>query len=190
MLESSIAIGREIGSALRIPAGLTNLGELESDAGNFDRAAALLEEALTIDQQQARRPWCRHRPAIAGRNQPPGRQAAGGARPARRDVRLYGQRWQPLAPHYHPGDVRRRRRRARRRSAGGSPVRRRARDAGAVWHLDIGFRREAVRALSRPARRTVAAEAWETELACGRALGREQAVSLLTSLTAERGTLR
>jgi predicted ATPase/class 3 adenylate cyclase len=52
VLEESIAIAREIGNQLRLAAGLTNLGQLESAAGNFDRATRALREALTLDAQQ------------------------------------------------------------------------------------------------------------------------------------------
>jgi len=37
---------------MRIAAALTNLGQLESDAGNFDRATQVLREALAIDREQ------------------------------------------------------------------------------------------------------------------------------------------
>jgi tetratricopeptide (TPR) repeat protein len=37
---------------MRLAAALTNLGQLESDAGNFDRATQVLQEALAIDRKQ------------------------------------------------------------------------------------------------------------------------------------------
>ncbi len=52
LLEESAAIAREIGSAARLAAALTNLGQAESDAGNFDRAIQVLREALALDQKQ------------------------------------------------------------------------------------------------------------------------------------------
>jgi predicted ATPase/class 3 adenylate cyclase len=52
LLEDSAAIARDIGSNLRLAAALTNLGNVEAKAGNLARATAVLEEALTLDQQQ------------------------------------------------------------------------------------------------------------------------------------------
>jgi len=37
---------------MRLAAALTNLGQLESDADNFDRATQVLQEALAIDRKQ------------------------------------------------------------------------------------------------------------------------------------------
>jgi tetratricopeptide (TPR) repeat protein len=49
-LEDSIAIARQIGGVpLRI--ALTNLGQAETDAGNFDRATQVLQESLALDQK-------------------------------------------------------------------------------------------------------------------------------------------
>ncbi len=52
MLDESIAISREIGSDFRLAAALTNLGILETSAGNLDRATQVLKEALALDQKQ------------------------------------------------------------------------------------------------------------------------------------------
>jgi tetratricopeptide (TPR) repeat protein len=52
MLEESIAISREIGNRTRLAVALANLGQVESAAGHFDRAAEALQEALTLDQEQ------------------------------------------------------------------------------------------------------------------------------------------
>jgi predicted ATPase/class 3 adenylate cyclase len=52
MLEESAAIAREIGSDYRLAGALTNLGQAESEAGNLDRAAQVLQEALTLDRKQ------------------------------------------------------------------------------------------------------------------------------------------
>jgi predicted ATPase/class 3 adenylate cyclase len=51
LLEESIAINREIDS-FRLSAVLVNLGQLESAAGNLDRAAELAREALERDRAQ------------------------------------------------------------------------------------------------------------------------------------------
>ena len=50
-LEAAIAINRELGTP-RLAANLANLGQLESGAGCYDRAIEVLQEALTIDQEQ------------------------------------------------------------------------------------------------------------------------------------------
>jgi predicted ATPase len=52
MFEGSIAIAREIGSGVRLAVALTNLGQTESTAGNFDRSMELLQEALTLCLKQ------------------------------------------------------------------------------------------------------------------------------------------
>ena len=41
------AIAREIGSPDRLAAALTNLGQVETVAGNLERAEHVLQEALT-----------------------------------------------------------------------------------------------------------------------------------------------
>jgi len=51
LLEESIAISRETGST-RLAATLANLGQLENAAGNLDRAASLMQEALERDRAQ------------------------------------------------------------------------------------------------------------------------------------------
>jgi predicted ATPase len=52
VLEESAAIAREIGSDYRLAGALTNLGQVESEAGHLDRATAVLREALAIDRAQ------------------------------------------------------------------------------------------------------------------------------------------
>jgi predicted ATPase/class 3 adenylate cyclase len=52
VLEESVAIAREIGSDYRLAGALTNLGQVESEAGHLDRATAVLREALSIDRAQ------------------------------------------------------------------------------------------------------------------------------------------
>ena len=49
--EDSIAIARRIGSDIRLSTALGNLGILEIDAGNADRAIEVLQEALVLDQK-------------------------------------------------------------------------------------------------------------------------------------------
>jgi predicted ATPase/class 3 adenylate cyclase len=52
LLEESAEIAREIGSYARLATALTNLGEVEVDAGNLDRAGQALREALELDGKQ------------------------------------------------------------------------------------------------------------------------------------------
>ena len=52
MLEESAALARDIGSDQRLAAALTNLGMVENFAGDLDRAAQVLQEAVTLDQKQ------------------------------------------------------------------------------------------------------------------------------------------
>ncbi len=49
LLEESVEISREIGSDTRLAAALTNLGQVESAAGDLDRASQALREALELD---------------------------------------------------------------------------------------------------------------------------------------------
>ncbi len=49
-LEESVAISRELGNQRRVATALSNLGQLEIAVGHFDRATRALEEALAIDQ--------------------------------------------------------------------------------------------------------------------------------------------
>jgi predicted ATPase/class 3 adenylate cyclase len=51
LLQDSIAIARELGSGARLATALTSLGQVESDAGNFDRATQVLREALALDRK-------------------------------------------------------------------------------------------------------------------------------------------
>ena len=52
MLEDSARIAREIGSDVRLGAALGNLGQVEAEAGNLDRAAEVLREALTLHRKR------------------------------------------------------------------------------------------------------------------------------------------
>jgi predicted ATPase len=49
--EQSVATAREIDSDARLSTALSNLGILEIDAGNVERAAEVLQEALALDQK-------------------------------------------------------------------------------------------------------------------------------------------
>ena len=51
MLEESIAISREL-NGVRLGAALANLGQLESAAGNLDRAGEVIQEALDWDSER------------------------------------------------------------------------------------------------------------------------------------------
>jgi len=50
LLEDSIAIARELGGGVRLAPALTSLGHVESDVGNIDRATEVLQEALALDR--------------------------------------------------------------------------------------------------------------------------------------------
>jgi predicted ATPase/class 3 adenylate cyclase len=52
LFEDSIAIAREIGDDSRLAESLANLGQVERQAGNLDRAAQVLREALALDQNR------------------------------------------------------------------------------------------------------------------------------------------
>jgi predicted ATPase/class 3 adenylate cyclase len=53
VLAESAAISRQIGNEARLAGALTNLGQVETYAGNFDRATQLLQEALAFHREQA-----------------------------------------------------------------------------------------------------------------------------------------
>jgi predicted ATPase/class 3 adenylate cyclase len=53
VLAESAAISRQIGNEARLAGALTNLGQVETYAGNFDRATQLLQEALAFHRKQA-----------------------------------------------------------------------------------------------------------------------------------------
>jgi tetratricopeptide (TPR) repeat protein len=52
LLEQSAALSREIASDWRLAAALTNLGLVETLAGDLDRASEALREAIKLDQEQ------------------------------------------------------------------------------------------------------------------------------------------
>ena len=75
----------------RLAAALTNLGQLEADAGNFDRATQVLQEALAIDTKQGDMLGVAlDQQSLAGVHLRAGR-APGGPRPAVRHGRLRRQ---------------------------------------------------------------------------------------------------
>ena len=52
LLEESVALARETGDAFRVAVPLANLGQAESAAGNLERAGQLLQEALSLDEER------------------------------------------------------------------------------------------------------------------------------------------
>jgi ATP/maltotriose-dependent transcriptional regulator MalT len=52
LFEESIAVSRELGNAGLVSMRLVNLGNVEIDAGNLDRASQVLEEALRLHQEE------------------------------------------------------------------------------------------------------------------------------------------
>ncbi len=183
LLEDSAAIARQIGSDARLSTALTNLGQLESLAGNFDRATQVLREALRLDQEQGDTMGV----AIARLSLAVASLRAGRAREARDllsclldyivsfgDTEFVASALELsacLAAHF--GHLPR----AARLVGAAEAVRQKA---------GMPRTRHDAALLQRflaPARAAVAPEEWETELAAGRALTQQQAITLLASST-------
>ena len=183
LLEDSAAISRLIGSDARLGTALTNLGQVESAAGNLDRAIQALREALTLDQKEGNMlgvAICQQSLAVVSLR-------AGRAREARDllsrvlDYVVRSGDTEFLASCLelsacvaaHLGD----RLRAARLAGAAETIRQ---EAG----MPIS-RRDAtlLEQFLAPARATIAPEEWDTELAAGRALTQQQAITLLTSST-------
>jgi predicted ATPase/class 3 adenylate cyclase len=179
LLEESAAISREVGSDMRLAAALTNLGQAESDAGHLGRAAQVLREALAIDQKQGDMLGVAlDQQSLAGVHLRAGR--AGEARDLLSDMAGY------VASSGDPELLATTLEMAAAATAGLGQTLRAARIAGAAE----GIRRksgipikqpELLERFLAPARATVTPEAWDAELAAGRALTQEQAAALLAS---------
>jgi tetratricopeptide (TPR) repeat protein len=190
LLEDSAAISRQIGSDARLATALTNLGQMESAAGNFDRAIQALREALTLDQKQGDMTGM----AIDQQSLAVISLRAGRAREARDllsrvlDYVVSSGDTEFLASSLelsacvaaHLGD----RLRAARLAGAAEAIRQRAGmpipppDAALLEHF------------LAPARATIAPEEWDSELAAGRALTQQQAITLLASSTPARAAPR
>jgi predicted ATPase/class 3 adenylate cyclase len=179
LLEDSIAIARTLGDSLRLAPALTSLGHVESAAGNLDRATEVLQEALSLDRthgdllgvaidQQALAVTSLH----AGR----GVEAhhllsatidyvvsSGDTEFLANTLELAAG----IAAHLAAA------RRAARLAGAAEGVRRRA-------SLPIPVRDAAILAVFlAPARASMAGQAWDAEMAAGRALSQQQAAGLL-----------
>ncbi len=186
LLEESITIAREIGSDSRIALPLTSLGQVESAAGNYDRAAQLLHEALTLDRRLGDLPSV----AIVQQSLAAVSLRAGGIEEARAllagmldyatgsgDTEFLANALEVSAcVDADLGDIAR----AARLAGAAEALRQRA---GMLRPQPDAALLERFLA---PARAALTPDAWEAELAAGRALSEQQAAALLRS-AAQRG---
>ena len=186
LLEDSIAIARELGSGIRLAGALTNLGHLEGDAGNFDRATQVLQEALAVDRKHGDMLGvAMDQQSLAGISLRAGRaEEARGLLSAMLDYVARSGDIDLLATTLQLSAC-------IAAELGECP--RAARLTGAA----DGIRRQAGLGVSQPellerflgpARAAIAPDAWDAELAAGRALTQEQAVTLLMSPSPAHGT--
>jgi predicted ATPase/class 3 adenylate cyclase len=181
-LEEAIAISRELSSP-RLGAALANLAQLESAAGNLDRAAQAIQEALDCDRQNGDLFGVavdQHSLALvklrAGRPQE--------ARSALSGIADYVETAGNISLLLNALEL------AAAISVGLSEPLLAARLLGAAEALrrEAGMEisdqeRAMVEELLGPGRRVVAPEAWEAEQAAGRALNYQRAALLLRSAT-------
>jgi predicted ATPase/class 3 adenylate cyclase len=184
VLAQSIAIAREIGSDSRLAAAYTSLGQVESYAGNFGPATQALEQALALDQRQGDLLGAAidlHSLAAVSLQAGQPRRArdqlaasfdymvnAGNA-----DILATGMELTACAVA-QLGDAAR----AARLAGAAETVRRLA--GMPIPEPDAALLEKCL----APARTAVPGQAWEAELAAGRALTQPQAFDLLTSLPA------
>jgi predicted ATPase/class 3 adenylate cyclase len=183
VLEESAAIAREIGSDYRLAGALTNLGQVESEAGHLDRAAQVLHEALAIDRTQGDL-WGvvldRHSLAVVSLR-------AGRIEEAHE---MLSATFDYVASSGDTGTLNAALELAACVAAGRGDGPRSARLAGAAEAL----REQAgtpipdpdaalLERFLAPVRATWERSAWDAELAAGRALSQEQAITLMTSGT-------
>jgi predicted ATPase/class 3 adenylate cyclase len=188
LLEDSAAIAREIGSGTRLAAALTNLGHVESDAGNFDRATQVLQEALAVDRKHGDMLGvAMDQQSLAGVSLRAGR--AGDAR---------GLLSEMLGYVASSGDIDLLATTLEMSACIAAELREGLPAARLIGAAD-SIRRKAGMPVSQPellerflapARATIGPEAWDAELAVGRALTQQQAVTLLMSPSPARGILQ
>ncbi len=181
LLEESVAIAREIGSDLRLAGALTSLGQTEREAGHLDRAAQVLREALAIDRAQGDL-WGvvldQHSLAVVSLR-------------ARRIEEAYEAVSATFAYVASSGDTETLVNAIELSAciaAELGDVMRAARLAGAAEAIRVTagtpIPQPDAALLERflgPARATIGRAAWDAELAAGRALTQEQAITLMTS---------
>ncbi len=179
LLEESAAIAREIGSDARLAAALTNLGQAESDAGNFDRAIQVLREALALDQQQGDKLGVAlDQQSLAGVSLRAGRAGeALGLLSGMFDYVASCGDAELLASTLELSAA------ITAELGAGLRAARLAGAAEAVRHK-VGAPERQPELLERflaPARATITPEEWQAELAAGRAVTQQEAVTLLVS---------
>ncbi len=180
LLENSAAISRQIGSEAGLGVALMNLGQVETAAGNFGRAETLLQEALALNRKREDL----MRVAIAQQSLAVNSLLAGRAWEARDLLSsmlgyvagsgdtefLIDALELAAAIAAELGDCAR----AARLAGAAETIRQQAcmpasqPDAATLEHF------------LAPARAATAPEHWDAELAAGRALSRQQAITLLT----------
>ena len=179
LLEESAAIARELGRAVRLAAALTNLGQAESDAGNFDRATQVLQEALALDQKEGDMLGVAiDQQSLAGVSLRAGRagEALGLLAAMSGYVATCGDA-ELLATTLELSAA------ITAELGAGLRAARLAGAAEAVQHA-VGAPPREPELLERflaPARAAVAPEEWQAELAAGRALTQQEAITLLVS---------
>jgi predicted ATPase/class 3 adenylate cyclase len=181
MFEESIAIARELGRP-KVSVRLANLGNLEIEAGNLERAARVLQEALALYEKEGYPlSVANAQQALATASLLAGRAAEARVLLSRtfdyvvssRDPELLVNILEPSAcVAAELGEHQRAARLAGAaegiRDTAGMPI---PQPDLALLERFLG-----------PARATVPHEVWDTELAAGRALTQEQAVTLLVSV--------
>jgi tetratricopeptide (TPR) repeat protein len=179
LLEESIAIAREIGSDRRLDPALTNLGQAETEAGNLDRAAQLLQEALMLEQKRGDTVGAvisQHSLAIvslrAGRI-PEAREMLSGTFGYLADsgdtLSLIDAIELSACIAAELGDGMR----AARLAGAAEAIRQQA--GTPIQRQDLAL----LERFLAPARATIARDAWDAELASGRALTQQEATTLL-----------
>ena len=172
-------------------AALTNLGQMESEAGNFDRATQLLQESLALDREHGDLWGMALDQQSLGGDQPA--RGPGRGRPATCCPRCSTSPSAPATPSswpepwkYSPASPRTSARACGRPASSALPTasgRRRARPSRYPT-------RPCTSGSWLPPSATIAPEDWEAELAAGRALSQQQAATLLASPSPARDTLQ
>jgi tetratricopeptide (TPR) repeat protein len=181
LLENSAAISRQIGSEAGLGVALMNLGQVETAAGNFGRAETLLQGALVLNRKREDL----MRVAIAQQSLAVNSLLAGRAWEAHdllssmlgyvtgsgdTEFLIDALELAAAAIAAELGDCAR----AARLAGAAETIRQKASmpasqpDAATLEHF------------LAPARAATAPEYWDAELAAGRALSRQQAITLLT----------
>lgn len=189
MLEDSSAIAREVGSSARLAAALGNLGHVESDAGNLDRAAQVLQESLALEQERGDM-WSVAivQQALAGVSLNAGRVAEARDLLATIDYAVSSANTDFLAYSLElsacvAADLGEGLRAARLAGAADGIRRKAGLSVSQLWAARI-------ERFLTPARATIAPEVWNAELAVGRALTQRQAATLLVSPIPPQDTLQ